>query len=167
MARLYKCYGEDCINKNLKYEKELLIEDGGKRYCKSCLDKKIREIKERNELYNTIKQLYKIPYPTGMMLRQIKNYKEEFGYTYKGMDQTLRYINNDDNKITFNHRYGLGIITYRYDEAAEFYLNQEKAAKVNMFKNDNIEEITVISNRPNNINRIKEDRIIDLGGLYD
>ncbi len=165
MKKLYKCYGKSCVSKNLKHQKELLIVHNGKKYCEACLNEKIKNIEDRNELYNTIKQLYKISYPTGMMLKQIKTYKEEFGYTYKGMTQTLKFINNDDNKVDFNYKYGLGIITYRYDKAMEFYSNQEKMVKENIFKSSDIEEITVISNRPNNINKIKENRIIDLGGL--
>lgn len=160
-----KCYGQACLDKNLKHEKETLIEDGGKRYCKSCLESKKIEIQERNELYALIKSLYNIPYPNGMMLKQIKNFKEEFSYTYEGMRKTLLYLSKKSN-VSFSIKYGLGIISYKYDEANLFYKEQEermlKAAFTQEIKSD---EKVVVTKRPNNINAIKKERMIDLNSL--
>ena len=45
MSRLLKCYGY-C---NEKYEKENLINHNGKNYCKPCLDKFLKEQRDRDE----------------------------------------------------------------------------------------------------------------------
>ncbi len=72
--RLYKCYGS-CEQ---KYTKDQLIEHvKGKRYCEKCLNELIREQKDREELYQTIQTLYNVNFPTGMMLKQISQYKDE------------------------------------------------------------------------------------------
>lgn len=120
-TRLYKCYGK-C---NEKYPKEdLVLHENGKRYCKQCLDNFIKEAEDREELYRTIQSLYSISFPTGMMLRQIKQYKEERKYTYKGMTLTLNYCK--DNGLEFSPRMGVGIIPHQYERAKLNYLEKKK-----------------------------------------
>lgn len=160
--RLYKCYGK-C---DKKYTIDEMIVHKGKRYCKSCYEDREKEQNERNELYSLIKELYKVTYPNGMMLKQIKNYKEQFNYTYEGMIKTLRYLSKQG--VEFKASYGLGLITYKYDEAQEYYKRQEKLLAEQIFKskvNNKPEVIVVKTNRPNNINRIKQERMINLEDL--
>lgn len=162
-ARLYKCYGT-CGG---KFEKAEMIEQGGKNYCKSCAEAREKEQRERNELYNLIKELYKITYPTGMMMKQIKNYKEQFNYTYDGIMKTLRYLSGKPG-IEFKSTYGLGIITYKYDEAQEYYKRQNELAAAHIFKSalpEAVEEIVIKTNKPNNTNAIKKERMINLEDL--
>lgn len=54
------------------------------------------------------------------MVRQIKEYQEEMGYTLKGMEMSLRYFhevleNEADAK-------GIGIIPYVYEDAKRHYM---------------------------------------------
>lgn len=160
--KLYKCYGE-C---NGKYTLEEMVVYSGKRHCKSCFEVKEKEQNERSQLYSLIKELYKITYPTGMMLKQIKNYREQFNYTYEGMIKTLMYL--EKQNLEFKPVYGLGIITYKYDEAQDYYKRQEKLLAEQMFKNEVNNEpkvITVKTRKPNNINKIKQERMINLEDL--
>lgn len=82
--RLLKCYGYY----NKKYPKEVLIkysptgEGAGKNHCPECYQRKVKETKEREDLYNFIKTTYNLNFPTGNMLRQIKQFREERNYTY-------------------------------------------------------------------------------------
>ena len=59
-----------------------------------------------------------------MMLRQIKQYKEERKYTYKGMTLTLNYCK--DNGLEFSPRMGVGIIPHQYERAKLNYLEKKK-----------------------------------------
>ena len=158
--RLLKCYGY-C---NEKYEKENLINHNGKNYCRSCLDKFLKEQQDREELYNTIKDLYDVSYPTGMMLKQIKEYKEVNGYSYKGMTLTLKYC-LDELKLTFHSNMGVGIIPHQYEKAKLDYINKLKQQE-NFIEIDTTPVVIQIS-KIDNENRLKKEKLIDLEGLLD
>lgn len=169
VLRLYKCYGEDCVNQNKKHPLDNLIEEGGKRYCKSCLEKRHKEQKDRRELYDTIKEYYNISFPTGMMLKQIKQYQDEAGYTLTGMTKTLKYLKNNCTGITFKPQMGLGIISYKYDEAKEFWINQQRIADAQRKLQENKEslnEVVVVNTKQlDKTNVYKQSRMIDLSNL--
>ena len=125
MARLYKCYG-DCGG---KYEKEsLIVHSNNKKYCSSCLEKMLKEQSDINRLYNKIKILYNVSYPTGLMLKQIKEYKEVNGYTYRGMELTLDYCKETLN-LDFKSTMGVGIIPHQYERAKEHYIEKQNKLK--------------------------------------
>ena len=159
--RLLKCYGY-C---NEKYEKEDLIKhSNGKNYCKPCLDKFIKEQEDREELYKTIRELYKVSYPTGMMLKQIKEYKEINKYSYKGMTLTLRYC-VDELKLTFNPGMGVGIIPHQYEKAKiDFF--KKKQQQDNFCDIDTTPVIIKIA-KIDNENKLKKEKMIDLEELLN
>lgn len=75
---------------------------------------------EYAELISYICERYDIPRPTGMILKQIKTYKEDFGYRYKGMELALRFFYDlEENHVRDDA--GVGIIPYVYDRAKNFY----------------------------------------------
>lgn len=123
-ARLYVCYGM-CGE---KHEKEALVNHNGKNYCQRCLEKKLREQQERQELYNYIKEIYNIDFPTGYMLKSIKQYKEQQGYKLKGMLLTLKYC-KEVKRMTFNPKMGLGIISYEYENAKRYWIEHNQKLK--------------------------------------
>lgn len=161
MGRLYKCYGT-CGE---KYEKEKMVSIGGKRYCKPCGEAMEKRKKDISELHHTIMNLYKVDFPTGGMLKQIENYMKQRGYTYEGITQTLKYLNSQG--ASFEIKYGLGLVGYKYEEAKNFFKRQEEIASSNMFADSNPEfkEEVVRTKRPNNINVIKQERLINLEEL--
>lgn len=120
-TRLLKCYGE-CEQ---KYPVEQLFKTGGVNYCLPCLKKKEKEKTDRELLYKTIQLIFKVPYPTGQMLRQIKEFKEMRNYDYEGMTKTLCYIVKI-LKITPQTKYGLGLFPYHYDNAVKYYKDLEE-----------------------------------------
>lgn len=167
--RLYKCYGEDCLNKNKKHPLEILIKEGSKKYCKNCLAKINKDRAEREDLYNIIKEYYNITFPTGLMLKQIKQYQVEAGYTLTGMAKTLKYLKNNCTGITFKPKMGLGIISYKYEEAREFWIKQRKiaASQVKLQENkENLNKIMVVNTKQlNNTNLYKQSKMVDLDSL--
>ncbi|WRN34798.1 hypothetical protein UM818_01800 [Staphylococcus aureus] len=53
---------------------------------------KERDKQERKELIDFILELFDIEKPTGLILKQIKNLHEEYGYRYKAIALTLDYF---------------------------------------------------------------------------
>src|SRR5699024_1314564 len=75
---------------------------------------------ENAELIAYIGEKYEIPRPKGMILKQIKTYKEDFGYRYKGMELALRFFYDLEGNHVRDDA-GVGIIPYVYDRAKNFY----------------------------------------------
>lgn len=119
-----KCYGE-CGGKYLKNE---LTKLGGLNYCIPCAEKKQKETKDREILYTTIQSIYKIPYPNGQMLKQMKDFKEQRNYTYEGMTKTLCYAVKV-LKMTLYLRGALALLPYHYDSAKKYYDELEEKRK--------------------------------------
>jgi hypothetical protein len=136
MSRLSTCKG--CGKKLNKEEKYTY---SNKTYCKQCYDIKIQEKTEYDTLMNMIMDYYSLEKPTGFMLKQIKEYKEKYKFTYMGMQYTLWYA-KEIKKYKFDKKYGVGLIKYEYTNAEDYYLQLEKIA--NSAKNA----------KPNKINKI-------------
>lgn len=124
MARLYKCYG-DC---GTQHEKEKLTKVGSQNFCFPCAEKKHKDAKDRDTLYKTIQTVYKIPYPNGQMLRQIKQFKEDRNYTYEGMTKCICYFVKVQKKQPFLNG-GLSFLPYHYDSAVKYYDDLEERRK--------------------------------------
>lgn len=76
------------------------------------------------ELHDYISKVYNVEFPTGWMLKQIKEYKTKRNYTYKGMELTLRFIYEVENKyLREASDSGLGLIPYFYEKAKQYYIN--------------------------------------------
>lgn len=123
---------------------EAVRHTNGRYYHKECYEEATKESKHYQELIEYICELYDIKKPTGMILMQIKRFKEEFDYTYKGMELTLRYFYEImDNPIREGD--GIGIIPYTYEEATEQYVQQMKINKSVDNLSKNKERIVYVS----------------------
>lgn len=161
MARLCKCYGVDCVQKELKYPKDEMLQIGGKNYCKACYDKKMEEDKQRKLLYDFIKESYNINFPTAFMLKQIKDFKEKENISYKMQRFTLKYV-RDILGMDMNPKYGVSIISYRYHEMLEYCKELEKKKEAS----DELKEGKVeVIRRKKKQRNYKSDRIIDLTSI--
>jgi len=124
MARQYKCYGF-CGE---KYPKEELQLYKTHNHCKPCYERKVKETEDREELYRMVCQLFNLNFPTGLMLRQIKQFREERNYTYKNIYFTIDYIVRLQ-KVKLQPQYGIALVPHYYDEMLRYYKNlQEKRA---------------------------------------
>ncbi len=123
MGRLVKCpYCEQKLDKDeaFTYKKRY--------YHEQCFKTWQRESVDRKELIDYICKLYGIETLTGMMLKQIKDFHEEYHYKYKGMELALRYffetLNNQIQDGT-----GIGIIPFVYEDAKNYYVMKMKVEK--------------------------------------
>lgn len=139
MAREYKCNGY-CEGKYILEDMVSLISNR-KKYCKPCAEKFVRDNRERKELYDYIKKVFDITFPTGLMQKQISNFYKVNEYTYGGMLNALKYF----CEVQGNQLYrgaGVGIISFVYDEAQEHYKKQEELANKHV---DSVIETKVIT----------------------
>lgn len=163
MARLLKCYGT-C---NEKYEKEVLVKVGTHNYCPSCAEIIEKERQDREILYKTIQTIYKVPYPTGQMLRQMKQFADDRGYTYEGMTKTLCFFVKVMQKVP-SVQGALSFLPYYYDNAISYYIELDRRRKelsdVNTSK-----KVIKISYHPakNRRDEVVNKRIIKMGDILN
>ena len=93
MARLSTCKG---CGKKLQPEEKYI--HASKTYCEECYKKIERESTEYKQLIEFICNNYELDKPTGFMLKQIKELKTEYGYSYAAMTYTLWYCKEILNK---------------------------------------------------------------------
>lgn len=106
---------------NTMNDKEETVAYGNRYYCKTCYEEKEQSVDGYKRLVSYICRLYNINKPTGMMLKQIKDFKNEYGFTDDGIYMTLRYYYELlDNKVL--EGVGLGIVPYYYEKAKQQYL---------------------------------------------
>lgn len=100
---------------------------------------------EYRELISYICNKYNIDRPTGQILKQIKSFKEDFEYRYKGMELALRYFFDiEENSVKDDT--GIGIVPYVYDRAKRFHA--KKIEITNSFTDEEPEVRVFKSRRP-------------------
>jgi hypothetical protein len=159
MARQVKCpYCEKQLNKDDAYEYK-------KRYYHTeCFETWQREGQDYKDLKDYICELYRIDTPSGMILKQIKDFKEDLNYKYKGMELALRYFYETlGNSVQENS--GVGIIPYVYEDAKRHYITKLKVEESIRKSENNIEQkvVTVQSPQFTYNKKIKQ---IDISSLY-
>lgn len=113
-----------CTRCKGKFPSELLIQrTKTQRVCKKCN----MEIEGLKELKSYICKIFDVKTVPGNILRQIKRYSEEEGYTYQGMRYTLWYIiNMEQMKFT---SVTIGLIPEFYEKAKKHQILKTKVAK--------------------------------------
>jgi hypothetical protein len=136
MPRKPKCYVcKEEVDKDTSYKK------GNRYYHILCYEEFEKKKDERKELIDYICQLHNLEAPTGLILKQIKDFQEQYNYTLKGMTLTLKYFHETlGNPVREGD--GIGIIPFMYEEAKKYFilkrevneslefLNQQKEAKI-------------------------------------
>ena len=121
MARKSKCKGCE-----IELTKEERFSDAGKSYCKSCYDKIMTEKENYKNLIGTICHYFDIDEPTGLMVKQIKQYKEEYGYSNSGIGYTLWYLKEIEGRTFNEKKYGIALVKYSYEKAKGYFEQQQR-----------------------------------------
>lgn len=139
MARLVKCF---YCQKYFDREKEEAVLHSARRYAhKECHDlysaKKTQEELDYEALEQYIKKLFKESYVSAQIKKQIKDYRNEYGYTYSGILKTLIYwYEIKENSIEDKSQYGIAIVPYIYKQASDYYyalyLAQQANSSINV-----------------------------------
>jgi len=158
-ARLLKCYGSDCIRDNIKHPKDELTNYHGKNYCSTCYIIKLNEDEGRNRVYETIKRLYRIPFPDPRMKKQVKDFIGQ-GLTYDGIIGTLEYIDSS-TKFQLEPKYGISLVLNFYSQYEEDRRRQEIQANTTI-KQTEEKTVIVARNRLEN-NLYAKSKIVEFG----
>ena len=136
MARMVKCpYCEQKLDKDEAYEYKK------KYYHDKCFNEWQQEKEHRQQLIDYICKLFRLEAPTGMILKQIKDYQNDYKYKLKGMELALRYFHETlGNPVQQGS--GIGIIPFVYEDAKNHYVKQMKITE-SLQNLDKKEEITV------------------------
>lgn len=130
----------------------------------------MRESQDYKDLIAYICELYQIDAPTGWMLKQIKDFKEQFNYTYRGMKTTLHYFYEIQEGNDVADSMGIGIVPFVYDEAKKFYIDKkavkDSVSDCDLDKMQNNRRIIKMRklNRPDE-NKYKDMALIDIEKL--
>ena len=113
-----------CTRCKGKYPQDQLIQrTKTQRVCKKCN----LEIEGLKSLKSYICEIFDLKTVPGNILRQIKRYSEEEGYTYQGMKYTLWYIiNMEQMKFT---SVTVGLIPEFYEKAKAHQILKSKISK--------------------------------------
>jgi hypothetical protein len=110
--------------------------------------KKLKEVKDREELDEYIKQLFKISYVDARIQKQIKQYVDEYNFTYSGIKKALIYFYEIKGNSIQKSNGGIGIVPYVYKNAYNYYLalwqaQQKNESKVVADYIPNVKEIVI------------------------
>lgn len=112
------------------------VEVGGRRYAhKACAERFQAAIPQEEqdyiELENYIKKLFNEKNLNIKIRKQIKDFREEYQYTYSGMLKTLYWWYEIKGHSIDQAQGGIGIIPYVYEEALKYYYSIYLARLVN------------------------------------
>lgn len=118
-------------------------------YHKECYEAFELQKTHLKELKDYISKIYKIEFPTGWMLKQIKEYKEKRNYTYKGMELTLKFMIENENMLLLDaSKSGLGMIPYYYEKARKHYMGMNEIKdSLKDYTNNNISDIIYVETK--------------------
>lgn len=115
---------------------EPFVEIGARRYAhKTCADKVDAAIPQDEKDYNNleayIKKLFNMNTVNAKTKKQIRDFREEYGYSYTGILKTLYWWYEIQDHTTELARDGIGIVPYIYADAEKYYYTLYLAKMVN------------------------------------
>ena len=107
-------------------DKVLTTQVSARRYAhQECAEKykseKTQEEKDLEELEKYIMNLFHEPYINVKIKKQIKDYKQQYNYTYSGMLKSLIWFYEIKGNSIEKANQGVGILPYIYNEACQYY----------------------------------------------
>lgn len=117
-----------CVYCNEKFDRDTIpfVQISTRKYAhQECSDKfsiiKTQEEKDYEALENYIMNLFGKDYINAKTRKQIKQYKEEYEYTFSGMQKALFWWYNIEGNSISKANDGIGILPYIYQKAHEYY----------------------------------------------
>jgi hypothetical protein len=107
-------------------DKEPTTQVSARRYAhKKCAEEheknKSQEEKDLEALEKYIKNLFDEEYVNARVRKQLKEYKEQYNFTYSGILKTLIYWYEVKGNSIEKANGGLGIVPYVYQQACQYY----------------------------------------------
>lgn len=143
-------------NQRFDRDKVQAVKTGARRYahlrCKPDGEKvplpNIEVDEDLQKLEDYIKKLLNEEYVNARVRKQIKDFKEEYGYSYSGMLKSLVYFYEVKGNSKEKANGGIGIIPFIYKDAYNYYFELFTAQNKNQSKDvisytSKIKEITI------------------------
>lgn len=151
MAHLVIC---TVCNKRFDRDKVQAVKSGARRYAhQTCLPSgeivPLPQVDEElTKLIEYIQNLLGKDYNAARVNKQIKDFKEEYGYSYSGMLKSLVYFYEVKGNSKEKANGGIGIVPFIYNDAYNYYLNLYLANQQNINKDvksytSKVKEITI------------------------
>lgn len=149
-------------------DRENFVQVTARRYAHSkCIPKQQEEISKQEQDYNNlieyIKKLYKVPTVLPTVVKQIKEFKQQYGYTYTGMKKTLYWYYELNNNSITKANGQIGIIPYVYNQATEYFYKLYLAEKASQHKIEHLSPKEYTIKSPEKVQEYKPKKIFDLG----
>lgn len=151
MAKMVKC---PICGLQFDREKVPFKMVGARRYAhEECFNNaeknKSQEEKDKEALENYIMKLFGDNYITPRIRSQIKQFREEYNYTYSGIHKALIYFFEIKKNSIEKANNGIGIVPYVYKDAYNYYYaiweaQQKNEAKLVEIKRVPIREVETI-----------------------
>jgi len=137
--------------KRFDRDKEPFVRVSAKRYahkeCSLSEEEKIKQIElDKYNLEKYIIDLFKIDFVDPRIQKQIKQYVEEYNYTYSGIHKALIYFFDIKGNSIEKANGGIGIVPYVYKQAFDYYyaLWQAQQKNTNKIVNEYIPQVKEI-----------------------
>lgn len=145
-----------CVYCKIEFDRDKLpyVQVTNLRYAhKECAEKnqiqKSQQEIDYDNLVNYIEKLFGIGYVSAKVAKQIKDYRELYGYTYSGILGTLVYWYEVKNAPLDKANGGIGIVPYIYEDAKQYYAKINAANSLNAgVKNYHAKVIEIIMTPP-------------------
>lgn len=133
MARYVTCV---YCQKKFDRDKYPFVQVSARRYAhKECAlseeQKKSKEEKDKEELEQYIMELFKVSYIDARVRKQIKQYVDEYNFSYSGIRKALIYFFEIKGNSIEKANGGIGIVPYVYKRAYDYYLALWQAQQKN------------------------------------
>lgn len=133
MAHFVKCY---YCGGRFDRDKVECVAVNSRRYAHvecsmSETEKLTKEEQDKRELEEYIMKLFKTSYVEPRVQKQIKQYKEEYNYTYSGIKKALIYFFEVKGNSIDKANGGIGIVPYTYQAAFNYYFALWEAQQKN------------------------------------
>ena len=124
-----------------------------------------KEEQDRKELITYIEKLFNKKVDA-RILRQIKNFIEDYDYKYKGIQLTLEYFFELKGNSLAKSQGGIGIVPFVYEEAKNYHIMKNQVSE----SLDSLKEIPVIEKKitikdPSKQKKYNINKTIDITGL--
>ena len=138
-----------CVYCKTRFDRDKVecVQVSAKRYAhKECsmseAEKLSQEQKDKQELEEYIMKLFKTSYVEPRVQKQIKQFREEYHYTYSGIRKALIYFYEVKGNSIEKANGGIGIVPYTYTNAFNYYYSLWEAQQKN--ENKKVQEYVPI-----------------------
>lgn len=137
-----------------------------KTFCEICYKKILSESEQYKKL---ISEVYRMATASQqqfnpLIYRQIKEYKENYGFEYSGILYTLQYIENILNKPMDFENYGIALVPYEYINAKKWWEITNKVCTSTKDVHRNIVTVSTFDKVNVNVQTTNLDTLLQLKG---